>query len=166
MKYKHNVSQRRACRVVGISDSVHRYQPDLHRDDEVIDALQKAVERYPAYEFSKLFRTLKRWDYKWNHKRVRRVYRLLNLNMRRRGKKRLPTRHPMPLCVPDHANECWSTDFMSDSLQCERRFRTFNLLDDFNREALAVEIDLSLPTVRILRVLDRVVAWRGGIHKR
>jgi putative transposase len=81
--------------------------------------------------------------------------------MRRRGKKRLPTRNPMPLCVPEKANVCWSMDFMSDSLICGRRFRTFNLLDDFNREALAIEIDLSLPTARVLRVLERVVAWRG-----
>ncbi|OBT09343.1 transposase [Vibrio sp. UCD-FRSSP16_10] len=165
VKCKHNISQRRACRVVGISDSVYRYQPDLHRDDEVIDALKKAVERYPAYGFSKLFKTLKRWGYKWNHKRVHRIYRSLNLNMRRRKKKRLPTRNPMPLCVPEKVNICWSMDFMSDSLQCGRRFRTFNLLDDFNREILAVEIDLSLPTVRVLRVLEQVVAWRGYPQK-
>lgn len=165
MRKAHNVSLRRACRVVGINDSVYRYQPDPHRDDEVIKMLQKAVERYPAYGFSKLFKTLRRWQYKWNHKRVHRVYRLLNLNMRRRGKKRLPNRNPAPLCVPEKANVCWSMDFMSDSLMCGRRFRTFNLLDDFNREALAIEIDLSLPTARVLRVLDRVVAWRGYPEK-
>lgn len=165
MKQNHNVSLRRACRVVGISDSVYRYQPDAHRDDGVIDALQKAVKRYPAYGFGKLFKTLKRWSYKWNHKRVHRVYRMLNLNMRRRGKKRLPTRNPMPLCVPEQVNICWSMDFMSDSLMCGRRFRTFNLLDDFNREALAIEIDLSLPTARVIRVLERVVAWRGYPQK-
>jgi len=165
VKQEHDVSLRRACRVVGISDSVYRYQPDPHRDDRVIDALQEAVERYPAYGFSKLFKTLKRWNYKWNHKRVHRVYRLLNLNMRRRGKKRLPTRNPVTLCVPEQANICWSMDFMSDSLMCGRRFRTFNLLDDFNREALAIEVDLSLPTARVVRVLERVVAWRGYPRK-
>lgn len=147
---------------------MYRYQPDLHRDDEIIEVLQKAAERYPAYGFEKLFKTLKRWQYPWNHKRVHRVYRLLNLNLRRRGKKRLPTRNPMPLCVPEKANVCWSMDFMSDSLICGRRFRTFNLLDDFNREALAIEIDLSLPTarvLRVLRVLERVVSWRGYPEK-
>ena len=64
------MSQRRACRVVGISDSVYRYQADAHRDDEVIMTLQEAVERYPAYGFSKLFKILRRWGPSWNHKRV------------------------------------------------------------------------------------------------
>ena len=73
------MSQRRACRVVGISDSVYRYQPDAHRDDEVIMTLQEAVERYPAYGFSKLFKILRRWGHGWNHKRVYRLYCLLNL---------------------------------------------------------------------------------------
>jgi putative transposase len=58
-------------------------------------------------------------------------------------------------------NQCWSIGFMSDSLLCGRRFRTSNIVDDYNREALAIEIDLSLPSVRVVRVLERIVAWRG-----
>ena len=58
-------------------------------------------------------------------------------------------------------NQCWSMDFMHDSLICGRRFRTFNVVDDFNREALAIEVDLKLPAPRVIRVLDRVAAWRG-----
>ena len=150
-----------ACRAIGISDSVYRYQPDLHRDDEVIAALQAAVERYPACGFSKLFKILRRWGHPWNHKRIYRVYTALNLNMRRRGKKRLPTRNPEPLAVPVSANLCWSMDFMCDSLFCGRRFRTFNVVDDFNREVLAIEIDLNLPAPRVIRVLERAIAWRG-----
>lgn len=52
-------------------------------------------------------------------------------------------------------------DFMSDSLFCGRRFRTFNVVDDFNREVLAIEIDLNLPAPRVIRVLERIIAWRG-----
>ena len=127
----------------------------------MIAALQNAVERYPAYGFSKLFKILRRWGYPWNHKRVYRLYCALNLNKRRLGKKRLPTRNPEPLAVPVTLNQSWSIDFMSDSLFCGRRFRTFNVVDDFNREALAIEIDLSLPSQRVIRVLERIVAWRG-----
>ena len=83
-KLSYGVSQRRACRVVGISDSVYRYQPDAHRDDEVIARLQEAVERYPAYGFSKQFKILRRWGHPWNHKRVYRIYCALGLNKRRR----------------------------------------------------------------------------------
>lgn len=77
------------------------------------------------------------------------------------GKRRLPSRHPEPLTVPAMANGCWSMDFMSDALMCGRRFRTFNVLDDFNREELAIEIDLSLPAPRVIRVLERVALFRG-----
>ena len=89
----------------------------------------------------------------------------LRLNKRRKGKRRLPTRRPEPLAVPLVANPCWSVDFMSDTLFDGRRFRTFNVLDDFNREALAIEIDLNLPAMRIIRVLDHVAEQRGYPHK-
>jgi putative transposase len=160
-RQQHGASLRLACRAVGISDSVYRYRPDTRKDEPVIRALQQAVERYPAYGFSKLFKTLRRWGHQWNHKRIYRLYCDLNLNKRRRGKKRLPTRNPEPLAVPATLNQSWSIDFMSDSLFCGRRFRTFNVVDDFNREALAIEIDLSLPALRVIRVLERIVAWRG-----
>lgn len=140
---------------------MYRYRPDVHRDDSVIAALQTASEQYPAYGFSKLLKILRRRGHYWNHKRVHRIYCELNLNRRRRGKKRLPTRNPEPLTVPTTANQCWSMDFMNDALMCGRRFRTFNLLDDFNREVLAIEIDFSLPAARVVRVLERVIAWRG-----
>jgi len=127
----------------------------------VIAALQAAAERYPAYGFSKLFKILRRQGHPWNHKRIYRVYCSLKLNLRRKGKKRLPSRNPEPLAVPESINQCWSMDFMSDSLMCGRRFRTFNVVDDFNREALAIEVDLSLPAPRVIRVLERIVMWRG-----
>ncbi len=63
--------------------------------------------------------------------------------------------------MPDSINQCWSIDFMSDSLWCGRVFRTFNVVDDYNREAVAIEVDLNLPAQRIIRVLDRAAAWRG-----
>ncbi len=154
-----------ACRTVGTSDTVYRYRPDPHRVDEVIAKLQVAVERYPAYGFDNLFKILRRCGYSWNHKRVYRLYCSLGLNKRRSGKKRLPSRHPEPLAVPAQANHCWSMDFMSDSLFCGRRYWTFKLVDDFSREALAIEIDLNLPAPRVIRVLERVAAWRGYPNK-
>jgi len=82
----------------------------------------------------------------------------MKLNMRRKHKKRLPARNPQPLSVPESMNQSWSIDFMSDSLWDGRKFRTFNVVDDYNREALAIEVDLSLPAQRVTRVLDRLVA--------
>ena len=157
----HGMSKRGACQVFNISRTVYFYQPDETRDKPVIEALQELAERYPRYGFGKMFPILRRQGHKWNHKRVYRVYCDLKLNMRRKGKKRLPNRNPDALIVPDSVNQCWSIDFMSDALWSGRKFRTFNVVDDYNREALAIEIDLNLPAQRIIRVLDRVAAWRG-----
>jgi putative transposase len=85
----------------------------------------------------------------------------MKLNKRRKHKRRLPQRNPEPLAVPEGLNECWSADFMSNSLWDGRRFRTFNVVDDYNREALAIEVDLSLPSRRVIRVFDQIAQWRG-----
>lgn len=97
----------------------------------------------------------------WNHKRVHRIYRLLKLNFRRKGKQSLPVRNPAPLATPEALNQSWSIDFMHDALTCGRRFRTFNVVDGFNREALAIEIDLNIPAQRVVRILARIVVNRG-----
>ncbi|MFT4427832.1 DDE-type integrase/transposase/recombinase [Enterobacter hormaechei] len=70
-------------------------------------------------------------------------------------------RNPAPLATPQALNQSWSIDFMHDALVCGRRFPTFNVVDDFNREALVIEIDLNIPAQRVIRVLDRIVANRG-----
>lgn len=155
------MSLRAACKALQLSRSTYHYQPDANRDQPVIEKLLELVEKYPRYGFGKLFDLLRRQGHRWNHKRVYRVYCSLKLNMRRKGKKRLPQRNPEPLSVPASINQCWSVDFMSDTLWCGRVFRTFNVIDDYNREALAIEVDLSLPAQRIIRVLERLAAWRG-----
>jgi transposase InsO family protein len=62
-------------------------------------------------------------------------------------------------------NECWSADFMSDALWDGRRYRTFNVVDDFNREALLIETDFNLPAPRVVRELERIAAARGYPRK-
>ncbi|EBH1949868.1 IS3 family transposase [Salmonella enterica] len=155
------LSIRQACRSLNLSRTVYHYRPDTTRDEPVIVALQAVAERYPRYGFPKLFQVLRRQGYPWNHKRIHRIYCLLKLNFRRKGKQRLPVRNPSPLATPEALNQSWSVDFMHDALVCGRRFRTFNVVDDFNREALSIEIDLNLPALRVVRVLDRIAANRG-----
>ncbi|ECP9597583.1 transposase, partial [Salmonella enterica subsp. enterica] len=149
------LSIRQDCRSLNLS-----YRPDTTRDEPVIVALQAVAERYPRYGFPKLFQVLRRQGYPWNHKRIHRIYCLLKLNVRRKGKQRLPVRNSSPLATPEALNQSWSVDFMHDALVCGRRFRTFNVVDDFNREALSIEIDLNLPALRVVRVLDRIAANR------
>lgn len=157
----HGLSERQACRLLSISRSVYRYQPKKPDDGEIAEQLLQLAERKPRWGFGKMFQRLRNQGYGWNHKRVRRVYREQRLNLRVKPKKRLPSRQPTPLTQPEATNESWSVDFMSDSLQSGRTFRTFNVIDDFNREALVIEIDTSLPAGRVVRVLDALAAWRG-----
>ena len=99
--------------------------------------------------------------YRYNHKRVYRIYRELELNLRIKPKRRLKRDKPDELAVPRQVNEVWSMDFMHDRLEDGRSFRTFNVIDDYNREGLGIEVDLSLPALRVIRALDRIIEWRG-----
>ena len=104
---------------------------------------------------------MRRLGFNCNHKRLYRVYKLLNLNIRRPAKRRLPQRIKQPLTVPAARNQSWSMDFLSDSLVDGRRFRVLNIIDDYNRESLWIEIDTSLPSQRVIRVLRRLLELRG-----
>jgi putative transposase len=146
---------------LSLSRSVYAYRPKPRDDDPIIDALTSLADKRPRYGFAKMFQMIRRQGHAWNHKRVYRVYCALKLNLRRKGKKRLPSRYPRPLSTPELANICWSIDFMSDALYSGQRFRTFNVVDDFNREGLGIEVDTNLPAPRIIRVLDQIAAWRG-----
>ncbi len=83
-----------------MSRTVYGYKPDTKKDDTVIKLLLKLADKYPRYGFDKLFQVIRRRGYKWNHKRVHRVYCLLKLNFRRKRKKRLPSRHPEAKYLP------------------------------------------------------------------
>jgi putative transposase len=136
------------------------YVPRRPRDDApVIGAIQGYVAENPRHGFDKLYRAVR--SATLGKCRLYRVYKALRLNLKRRGKRRLPARVKVPLVVPACPNEIWSADFMSDALWSGRRFRTFNVIDDFNREALRIEIDTSLPARRIVRALDELVELRG-----
>ncbi len=107
------------------------------------------------------FKVLRRTNHPWNHKRVYRVYCSLGLNQKRRTKRRVPHRIRQPLHVPAQPNQVWSADFVSDALYRGARFRTFNVIDDFNREVLAIEIDTSITGRRLIRVFEQLQKHRG-----
>ena len=163
MRQEHGLSIRSACLNASLSRTVYRYRAKPRDDQPIIALLLSLAKRYPRYGFGKLFPIIRRRGHSWNHKRVYRIYCALKLNIRRKGKKRLPNRNPQPLVVPDTANACWSADFMSNALYSGQRFRTFNVVDDYNRECLGIEIDTNLSAARIIRELNRIAAWRGSI---
>jgi Transposase and inactivated derivatives len=131
------------------------------RDAELIAALSQTVEQRPSRGFWKCYQVLRRTGNPWNHKRLYRVYKAMRLNLRRATKRRLPKRERVPLYVPGKPDSVWSVDFMSDALSCGRRFRTFNVVDDFNREALHIEVDTSINSQRLVRVFEQLKRLHG-----
>ena len=155
------LSERQACRQVQLPRSTCMYEKQPKRDEEVIDALKTLVDKHPSIGFWMSFYRLRHLGYAWNHKRVYRVYTALKLNIRRRVKKRLPARVKQELFQPTTANQVWSIDFMHDSLWDGRSYRLLNVIDDYNRQVLAIEADTSLPVLRLLRVLERLKEVHG-----
>jgi len=146
---------------MGISRTTYQYQAKPKDDQEVQEALTILTTKHASIGYWQCCYRLWNKGYLWNHKKIYRVYTDMKLNIRRRAKKRLPERVKQTLSVPNAPNQVWSIDFMSDTLVDGRRFRLFNVMDDFNRESLAIEIDTSLPSLRVTRVLNRIVEQRG-----
>lgn len=157
---EHNIAVSRACKIVKLVRSQY-YYTSKKDDTVVVDSLQELAFKHPSYGFRKLFAYLKKSGKPWNHKKVYRIYKLLKLNKKRKGKRRLPERVKQPLVQPDKVNKSWSVDFMSDSMVGNRKFRTFNVIDDGTREALVIDVDTSLSSKRIIRTLERVIEQRG-----
>ena len=154
---------RHACQTFEVSETCYRYHAKACEENaRIADWLVRLTTAYRDWGFGLCFLHLRNVKgFGWNHKRVYRIYRELELNLRIKPKKRLVRERPEPLAVPDAINEVWSMDFMHDQLSDGRSFRLFNVLDDFNREGLAIDVDLSLPSARVIRSLEQIIEWRG-----
>jgi putative transposase len=153
---RHGLSQRHACRLVGIDRSTLRYQRKRPDDATVRQRLRELAAERRRFGYRRLGWMLQREGHAMNHKKLYRLYREEQLMVRRRrGRKRaLGTRAPMTL--PNAINERWSLDFVSDALSDGRRFRILCIVDDFSRECLATVVDTSLGGVRVVRELEQL----------
>lgn len=156
------MSIHQACGLFKLSEPVFYYRAKARSEDGIIEGeLRSLATVHTNWGFWMMFYHLRLNGHKWNHKRVYRIYTDLKLNMRRKYKRRLPSRVKEPLLQPLLPNVTWSMDFMHDSLQTGKNFRSFNVIDDFNREALNITIDTSLNSKRVIRDLDQLIDWRG-----
>lgn len=154
----------KACHLLKISRSTLHYQ-SVKDDSTVKHLLQQLSETVENEGFWKLYDRIRLKGHKINHKRVYRIYKQLGLRIKRKCKKRLPTRMKEKLEVPLSFTHTWSIDFMSDALSSGRKFRSFNVIDDFNREILFIETDYSLKSSRVLWVLKHLIARYGKPQK-
>jgi putative transposase len=153
----YELSQRRAGRLIGIGNSSLRYRSKRPDDSELRARLKSLAAERPRFGYRRLGLMLEREGISVNHKRLHRLYREEGLVLRRKRRQRASTAMRVPLIAPRRAGERYSMDFMSDSLATGRSFRTLNIVDDYTRECLAIEVDMSLPGERVARVLDRLV---------
>jgi putative transposase len=123
--------------------------------------LLQLAKEHIRWGFNKMYQTIRNQGYKWNHKRVRRIYCELKLNLRKKPKKRFPIREPKALLQPLKPNYCWSIDFMTDALRNGQKFRTLNVIDDFNRECLGIMASKCLPANCVISYLDFIAKFRG-----
>ena len=153
------VSERRALRLVRLHRSVRHYR--RQRDDGALrERLRTLAAARPRWGYRRLHVLLRREGVRANWKRVYRVYREEGLTVRRRKRKRIAVPR-QPLTIPQVANERWSMDFVHDALHDGRRIRLLNVVDDCTRESLAIEVDTSLPGLRVIEVLERLADLRG-----
>lgn len=158
-----SVTVRFACLCMGVSESCYRYQAKLSNENALIaNWLLRLTQLHKPWGFGLCFLYLRNVKgFGWNHKRVYRIYRELELNLRIKPRRRIKRDKPDELAVPTAINQVWSMDFMSDSLENGTKLRTFNVLDDYNREALTIDVDRSLPSKRVIRALEQVIEWQG-----
>jgi len=154
------ISERRACELVGVDRSSYRYRPRPDRNIELRQRLMELAGERPRFGYRRLWLFLNQERGPINRKRVQRLYREAGLKVRRRSRKRLKARvleKPM-LSAP---NQEWSMDFVHDQLATGQRIRTLSIIDNFTRECLALEVDTSLPSLRVIRTLNQIAEQRG-----
>jgi len=161
LRERYAFSERRACRLVGIGRTSARYRTVRGGDAAVRARLRALAAERPRFGYRRLHALLRREGIIVNHKRVQRRYGEEDLAVRRRARKRLAREGRGAAPAPTRPDERWGLDFVSDALAGGRRIRLLSVLDLFTREALAIEVDVSLPAARVVAVLDRLARERG-----
>jgi putative transposase len=157
----HGLSQRRACGLMEITRRSFRRAPGPDRNQELRQRLRALAEERRRWGSPMLYQMIRREGWRVNHKRVERLYREEGLSLRRRRRRKRLSHLRVTRPRPAAANQAWALDFVHDSLMSGRRFRALTVIDEWSRESLAIEVDVSLTGERVARVLDRLASGRG-----
>jgi putative transposase len=144
-----------------LSTAIYYYKPKEKNDNNMIILLKQLAQTHYRWGFWKMYYYLRNEGEVINHKRLHRIYTTMNLNLRSKRKKRLPLREKECLMQPLSPNIHWSMDFMQDNFNDSKKFRTLNIIDDFNREGLAIVPSKSITSNRVIMELGQLIEWRG-----
>ena len=156
------LSERSACGLVSLCRATWQYRSERSDDSELRNRIKALAEERRRFGQKRIYLLLRREGRVVNHKRVERIYREERLIVRIRRRKKRSSVVRVPLAAAERINQRWSMDFISDQLSYGRKFRGLCVVDEYTREALAIEVDFSLTGVRVSRVLDRVIEERGS----
>lgn len=157
---KYGASKSLICRTINLHRStLNRIST---KDDSITEQkLLSLAKHYPTRGLDTYYGKIRLEGLKWNYKRVRRVYNKLNMKLRRKTRKRINRPYTESLSQPLFPNVMWSMDFMSDALEDGRRVRLLNIIDDYNRACLCIEVGISIGSDRVTRILDRIIELYG-----
>lgn len=155
------ISERRAIRWTGFPRATVRYRSTRPPQEELQERIRVLAGERPRWGYRRIHVLLQREGWAVNRKRVQRLYREQGLAVRRKGKRRRSQAPRLVRGTLDRPDERWSLDFVSDTLSSGRTFRCLTVLDEFTREAVAVEVAHSIPSARVIQVLERLHTERG-----
>jgi len=160
LRQVHGASERRACGLVGQPRASQRYQCKPVLDDGLREEVVKIAAEQPRFGYRRITAVLKRRGFRVWHGRVHRITKELRLQVKVRKRKRIRSAKPV-VCEITRVNQRWGMDFVTDSLAHGRSFRALAIIDHHTRECPVIEVDLSLPGARVVRVLERLAEERG-----
>jgi len=158
---QHELSQRRGCRLVGMSRSVCRYQSRRPADTEIREKVREIARQRQRFGHLRITALLRRQGLRVNHKRIQRICRQEGLQVPRRRRKRLQRQAVPGSQAATRRNQRWAMDFVQDALASGRVLRILTVEDTYTREGLAITVDTSIPGLRVRRELDRLIALHG-----
>ena len=161
LQVERGLSQRRAVRLIGCNRKTARYLSKRGQDVEVRERLKTLAHQNLAWGYKLLWATLRGENFVVNLKKVYRLYKEEQLQLRRKGKKRLKSEGRGLPQAATQPNQEWCLDFVHDNLSDGRSFRSLTMLDAFTRQCLHIECDTSLSGERVVRVLEQLRQSRG-----
>lgn len=159
---QHHLSERQACRLVGLSRDSYRHPPQPSELKATLgEQIRQTALVRRRFGYRRIHDMLRYQFPGVNHKRIYRLYRLANLTVKKRHKVKRPARERVPLQVARNINEVLSMDFVSDSLSCGRRIKCLTVVDDFRKESVDITVDYGISGQCVTRVLDQVARFHG-----